>query len=82
MRHILVHCGYTDLRLVNSHPSSLAMCFSSCDSEWYEYPPETSIFEIQHKTKIHSQTDSEMDLACVLLVSGALATLHVPLGLH
>ena len=41
-----------------------------------------SIFEIQHETKIHSLTGSEMDRAVVSLVSGASATLHVPLRLH
>ena len=41
-----------------------------------------SIFEIQHETKIHSLTGSEMDRAVVSLVSGASATLHVPFVLH
>ena len=41
---------------------------------------EISIFEIQSEAKIHSSTGSEMDGRVVLLVSGASATLHVPLA--
>ena len=68
-------------------PLHLSSCYCYGYRSWegpcvFQGFVEISIFEIQHETKIHSLTGSEMDRGVVLLVSGASATLHVPFRFH